>query len=173
MGLVPARDHCRLLQILVGGCSTGSACNVVQLLQALPQHGRHAMLKQLMLLRYSLVVAERAHKLFFMSDFSNRTVVGIIEDKLLLLGSDEGGFLFRDKKLLPIKTFKLPMFGCWRFQGLGQGSRPGSVDYLTFLYAQRSIRYPASQRGGCGPWCYVPPNTLEMPRLCLIVSLAN
>lgn len=171
--LALARDHCRLLQILVGGRSTGSACNVVQLLQALPQHGKYAILKQLMLLRYSLAAAERAHKLFFLADFSNRTVVDVIEDKLLLLGSDEGGFFFRDKKLLPINTSELPMFGCWRFQGLGQGSRSGSVDYLTFLCAERSIRYPASQRGGCGPWRCVPPNTLEMPRLCLIVSLAN
>lgn len=61
---------------------------------------RSATFKQLLLLRYCLTAAEKVHKLLSLADFSYRTAVNVMEAKLLLLGSGEGAFLFRDILLL-------------------------------------------------------------------------
>ncbi|XP_061566754.1 uncharacterized protein LOC133420887 [Cololabis saira] len=90
-GITEDDSRYHLVVVALGQQSTRRA---LQLLRAPPRKDKYAALKQLLLRRFSLSASERADRLLSLPGLGDGSAVELMDQMFLLLGQDDGGFLF-------------------------------------------------------------------------------
>ncbi|XP_061879645.1 uncharacterized protein LOC133631461 [Entelurus aequoreus] len=80
--------------LVVTALDQATTRRAMQLLRTPPQRGKYAALKNLLLRRFTLTDAERADRLLSLPGLGDSTALDLMDSMLLLLGSEEGGFIF-------------------------------------------------------------------------------
>ncbi|XP_061568530.1 LOW QUALITY PROTEIN: uncharacterized protein K02A2.6-like [Cololabis saira] len=90
-GITEDDSRYHLVVVALGQQSTRRA---LQLLRASPRRDKYAALKQLLLRRFSLSASERADRLLSLPGLGDGSAVELMDQMFLLLGQDDGRFLF-------------------------------------------------------------------------------